>query len=208
MHVEVFAVDRRLIDLEVAGVHDETGRRGDRQRYTVWHAVRDADELDFKRPDADAIARMNGVQARRRVDAVLLQLRRDERQRQRRAVDRALDIGQHVRHGANVIFVAVRQYERGRAPALLHVREIRNDEIHTGHVGFREHDTRVDDDRRLAPGEREHVHAELAESAKWNHFEHPGRGSTDQHRTRSWRNADGEGSRDAAAQSGCWARLR
>ena len=46
VHVEVLAVDRRLVDLEVAGVDDDAGRRVDRQRHAVGHAVRDADELD------------------------------------------------------------------------------------------------------------------------------------------------------------------
>ena len=47
------------------------------------------------------------------VEAVLLELRLDERERQRRAVDRAVDVRQHVRHRADVILVAVRQHERG-----------------------------------------------------------------------------------------------
>ena len=49
------------------------------------------------------------------LDAVFGQLRFDERQRQRRAVDRAVDVGQHVRDGADVILVSVRQHERGGA---------------------------------------------------------------------------------------------
>ena len=70
-----------------------------------------------ERPDRDAIARPHGVEPIASVDAVLLELRLDERQRQRRAVDRAVDERQHVRHGADVILVAVRQHERGdRAP--------------------------------------------------------------------------------------------
>ena len=44
--VEVLAVDRRLIDLEVAGVDDDADRRVDGQRDAVRHAVRHADELD------------------------------------------------------------------------------------------------------------------------------------------------------------------
>ena len=42
----MLAVDRRLIDLEVAGVDDDADRRVNRQRHAVGHAVRDADELD------------------------------------------------------------------------------------------------------------------------------------------------------------------
>ena len=46
------AVDRRLIDLEVAGVEHDAGRRVDGQRHAVGHAVGDADELDLERADA------------------------------------------------------------------------------------------------------------------------------------------------------------
>ena len=46
VHVEVLAVDRRLIDLEVAGVDDDADRRVNGERDAVRHAVRDADELD------------------------------------------------------------------------------------------------------------------------------------------------------------------
>ena len=51
MQVEVLAVERRLIDLEVAGVDDHAARRVDRQRQAVRHAVRDAQELDRERAD-------------------------------------------------------------------------------------------------------------------------------------------------------------
>ena len=69
-----------------------------------------------ERPDVDAVARPDRRSASRAVDAVLLELRLDERQRQRRAVDRAVDERQHVRHGADVILVPVRQHERRGAP--------------------------------------------------------------------------------------------
>ena len=94
--VEVLAVERRLIDLEVAGVDDDAGRRVDRERDAVRNAVRDADELDLERSDRDAVVRPDGDQLAA-VDAVLLELRLDQRQRQRRAVDRSVDQRQHVR---------------------------------------------------------------------------------------------------------------
>ena len=56
----------------------------------------------------------------RRLDLVagLLELVLDQRERERRAVDRALDVRQHVRHRADVILVAVRQHQRGDREAL------------------------------------------------------------------------------------------
>ncbi len=143
----------------------------------------------------------------RAVEAVLLELRLDERERERRAVDRAVDERQHVRHAADVILVAVRQHERGGAPFLLQIGEVRDDPVDAEQFGVGEHHAGIDDDRRLAPGEREHVHAELAESAERNDFEHAVSGSTDLHQRPFLAERSGEGSRDIAARSGCWARL-
>ena len=77
-----------------------------------------------------------------------------------------------MRHAADVILVAVRQHERRHAPFLLQVREIRNDAIDAQQFRIRKHHAGIDDDRRLTIGERQHVHAELAESAKRHDFEH------------------------------------
>ena len=73
-------------------------------------------------PTVHAVARPDRDQPRVAVDAVLLELRLDQRQRQRRAVDRAVDVRQHVRHGADVVLVPVRQHERRDARVLLQVR--------------------------------------------------------------------------------------
>ena len=52
------------------------------------------------------------LQAVAGVDAVLVELGLDERQRHRRAVDRAVEERHHVRHGADVVLVPVRQDQR------------------------------------------------------------------------------------------------
>ena len=172
VHVEVLAVERRLIDLEVAGVDDDAERRVNGQRHAVGHAVRDADELDRERADGDPIARPHRRRAAASLEAVLPQLRLDQRQRQRRAVDRAVDERHHVRHAADVILVAVRQHQRGARALLLQVGEVRDDAVDAEQLGVREHHAGIDDDGRLAPGERQHVHAELAEAAERHDFEH------------------------------------
>ena len=71
-----------------------------------------------------------------------------------------------------MILVAVRQHERGRAALLLQIGQVRDDAVHAEQVGIREHDAGVDDDGRVTPGERQHVHAELAEAAERHDFEH------------------------------------
>ncbi len=101
---------------------------------------------------------------------VLLELRLDERQRQRRSVDRAIEVRQHVRHRADVILVPVRQHER-REPVLLQLPQVRNDQIDAEQLGLREHDSGVDQDGRVAAGDDHHVHAELAKPAERDQLE-------------------------------------
>ena len=48
VQIEGLAVERRLVDLEVARVDDRAGRRVDGERHAVRHAVRDAEELDAR----------------------------------------------------------------------------------------------------------------------------------------------------------------
>jgi hypothetical protein len=168
--------------------------------------VRHADELDLERPDPYAIAWLDGYERMRTGEPVLLQFRLDERQRQWRAVHRAIHVWHDVGHRADVVFVTVRQHQGGDRASLLQVREIRNDPIDAEQLRVGEHHARIDDDRRFVPAERQHVHAELAESAKRHHFKH----STQEHRPRrrcSRRNGFDEEPR-LAAQSGSWERLK
>ena len=83
-------VDRRLIDLEIARVHDDARRRVNRQRQTVGHAVRDTQELHFTVFDANALARLNRNETIAGIDAMLLEFRTQQRQSQRAAIDRSV----------------------------------------------------------------------------------------------------------------------
>ncbi len=169
--VEMLAVDRRLIDLEVAGVDDDAERRMNGQRHAVGHAVRDADEFDRERTDVTRSRGRTGTSSGV-AKAVLAQLGLDQREGQRRAVDRAVDERRHVRHAADVILVPVRQHQRARAAFLLEIGEVRDDAVHAEQLGVREHHAGIHDDGRLTPGERQHVHSELAEAAERHDFEH------------------------------------
>ena len=66
MDVDVLAVERRLVDLEIARVQHDAARRLDRHRHAVGHAVRHADELERERPDRDPLARLHPHEPRRR----------------------------------------------------------------------------------------------------------------------------------------------
>ena len=123
-------------------------------------------------PIVTVVARLDRLQPVAGVDAVLLELRLDQRQRQRRAVHRAVEERQHVRHGADVILVAVRQDQRlDLAAPRLEVGQVGDDQVDAEQIGVGEHDAGVDEDGRVLPRDGHHVHAELAEAAKRHDLE-------------------------------------
>jgi hypothetical protein len=172
MEIEMLAVDRGLIDLEIAGVDDRADRRRDRQRHAVGHAVRHPDEFDGQRPDGDGVARLDRLQAIAGADAVLFELRLDQRQGHRRAVHRAVEPLEHMGHGADVILVPVGEDERLHLlAARFDERQIRNDQIHAELVRIRKHHAGVDQNRGVLPGHGHHVHAELAQASQRDDLE-------------------------------------
>ncbi len=176
--VEMLAVERRLVDLEIARVDNHAFWGVDRQSDAIGDAVGDANELDLEGADRDPLRRSQRGQAcGGQVDPVFDELGFDQRQRERRAEDRTIDMRQQVRNSADMVLVAMCEHQRRGAPFLLEVGQIRNDQIHAQEFGIREHDAGVHDDRCLAPGEREHVHAELAEAAEGHYFEHADTGT-------------------------------
>jgi hypothetical protein len=111
---------------------------------------------------------------------MLFELWFDKGKRERGSVNWSIDVGQHVRHGADVILVTMRQHQGPDLPPfLLEPGQVRGDQVDAELVGIGKHHARVDHNRGLAPRDREHVHPELAEPAEWNDFEHPGSKKTD-----------------------------
>ena len=170
MDVEVLAVERGLIDLEIPRVHHDAAGRLDRHRHAVRHAVGHTHELERERPDGHPFARLHLHEPRRRIEPVLLELGPDQRERERRPVNRTLHIRQHVRDGADVILVPVRQHQR-RNVVLLELAQIRNDQIDAEQLRLRKHHAGIDQDGRVAAGDDHHVHAELAEPAERDQVE-------------------------------------
>ena len=170
MHVDALAVDRRLVDLEVAGVDDHAVRRLDGQRDAVRDAVRDAQELDGEGADRDALARADRHEPAPRLVVVVGELGFDERQRERRAVDRPLHDLEDVPHRADVVLVAVREHDRGDL-VLLQLAKVRDDEVHAEQLRLGEHHAGVDEDGGVAAGDDHHVHAELAQPAERHELE-------------------------------------
>ena len=166
-------------------------------------------------PIANALARLNRHEAIAGIDAVLLELRPQERQRQRPAVDRSVDQRPDIGDAADVIFVAMRQQQRGRARlALLQIGQVRNQQVDAGQLRSGEHHAGVDDERRPLGRHGHRVHAEFAEPAerdnlyRWSHSVRRRLGARIRHvrpgradaAVRIYRDAP----LDAITRPGCW----
>jgi hypothetical protein len=202
--VECLSVEGRLVDLEVARVEQHPLRRGNGHGHAVGHAVGDADELQCEGADRHHVARLHRHIAGPVLDTVLFDLGLDQRQCQRRAIDRAAHVRQHVRHRTDVILVAVRQDQRLHlAAARLEVGEVRDDEIHARQVGLGKHGAGVDDDGGISTRDRHHVEAELAKAAERHHvYRQRARGQTRRSRTRHAQNPSQRGARGRAPHNG------
>jgi hypothetical protein len=98
---------------------------------------------------------------------MLLELWPHQRERERRAIDRSIDERPHVRHGANMILVPMREQQRGRSLwKLLEICQVGNEEIDARQLRPGEHDAGVDHKRCVRRRDGHEIHAELTEAAK------------------------------------------
>ena len=103
------AVERRLVDLEVARVVDDALRRGDGERAGVGDGVGHRDELGARRGSRRPGRTTSPARTSRRSARTpgLLEPRPEQRQREPRPVDRHRDVAQQERQRPEVILVTV-----------------------------------------------------------------------------------------------------
>ena len=106
------SVQRRKIDLEVAGVNHDADRGLDSQRHAIHQRVGHADGLNREWPDRKLLARSNLNQFGFIEQFVLFELAFDIRQRELGAIHRHLELAQNPRQPANVVLVPVGQNDR------------------------------------------------------------------------------------------------
>jgi len=161
------AVDRRLIEFEVAGVEHDSQRRADRQRAGAGQRVVDVDELRLDIPEAHAVA---GLDLARVPLArfVLFELGADQRQRERRTDHRNLrELAQQVGDPADVVFMPVRHQQSAElVGALAQIGEVVDDDVDPEHLLVREHQPAIDDHEIVVRLDAGHVAADLAASAQ------------------------------------------
>lgn len=126
----------------------------------------DRHELAVEGAQAFAIAL--GDLERVRADAVLLELRLDEGERQLGADQRDVRLlAQEVRNAADVVLVAVREHDAvDVVEAVPDGREVRQDQVDAGLLLLGEEDAAVDDEQAAVVLEDRHVAADLTEAAE------------------------------------------
>ena len=165
------ALRRGKIDLEVAGVDDDACRRVEREAHRVGNRVVHVDQLHVEAAEMNVRARRRHMQPDM-AEIVLLELVLDQRDRQRRAVDRHADLFEEVRQRADVVLVAVRDHNAADAVhVLFDEAEIRDDGVDAGHLLIRECEAAVDDDHILAALKEREVLADLVEAAEEIHLD-------------------------------------
>ncbi len=151
-------------------VEDAAGGGLERDADRVGHRVRHPDELGAERAELERRrVRIDLAQSRRLQQAVLVELRLDEAERQARREDLAhAHLAEEVRQRADVILVRVREDHRAHV-AVSQVAEVGQDQVDAEVLVAREGESGVDDDRLAGDLEHGHVLADLAEPAERDH---------------------------------------
>ena len=96
-----------MVELEVAHMNDQPGRRGNPQSHGIGDRMADVEKLHLERTDLDRRAGFHGVEHSLAGRVVARQFDLDQAHGQRRPVDRDRDLIQHMVDRADVIFVPV-----------------------------------------------------------------------------------------------------
>ncbi len=150
---------------------DGAGRSADHQADGVGNAVIDRDWLDVERAEGRAVSVTNRVLDHAPEHAVLLELDRDQPERQRSPVDRdwvvRVELHDQVRQPADVVFVAVGEQDPKQAvESLGHVAVIAYHQVNAMQLCFGELDPGVDDDHVLAKLDERRIFADLTNAAQ------------------------------------------
>ena len=162
-------VERQLVHLEVAGVQHQPGRGPDGHGQRVRDGVVDREELTLERPQRLPPALAHGQRVR--LDPPLGQLGLDQRERELRPDQRDVRlVGEQVRHGADVVLVAVGEHDRLDVfEPVEDRREVRQDQVDARLLDVGEEHAAVDDEQLAVVLEDGHVAPDGTEAAQWHH---------------------------------------
>src|ERR1039457_3538273 len=168
--VEGLGVGRREVDLEVAGVDDHADRSVNGERHAVHQRVGDANGHDGERPEGEAATGKNLDQFRVLEQAVLFQLAFHKSEGELGAVDRDIELGEDPGEAADVVLVAVGEYDGADFIAVLsEIADIGDHNVDAKQLFFGKHQAGIDDDNVILPPEGQTVHTELPQAPEGDH---------------------------------------
>ncbi len=166
------AKERRRIDLPVAGMQHDAGRRADRERVRFRNRMRDVDEFDRERAERQMPAKRHDVDRNLRRAGLGQPLGLEQGGRERRGVERHVEPRPQIDQRAHMILVAVGEDQADDVFALLdQIADVRQDEIDAGQMLLgRERHAAIDDEPLPAPPVAEavdrEIHPDLADAAE------------------------------------------
>ena len=157
--------------LEVAGVDDHAHGRAYGERHGVGYRVVHVYELYLEAAEAELVSRALGEYLRVVQQVVLLKLQLDYACRERRGVDRHVQLAHHIRQRADVILVSVSDYYASDAVfILLQVRNIGYNDINAVELLVRKSEAAVHDDNVLPVLVHGEILSYLTKTAERNDF--------------------------------------
>ena len=171
-HVEVFAVDRGVVELEVTRENHGSHRCGDGQREAVGHRVGVADELHGEvLTHLHHIARTDGLQGGAVADTGLVHLAGEHREGQPRPVDhRNVEVLEVMGDATDVVFMTMGD-DHAADPLLVLAQEagVGQHHIHPVHAVAGEGQTGIHQHQVIAVLEHTGVLADLVQTTQGNH---------------------------------------
>ena len=161
------AVDGREIELEIAGVEDDSLRRVERRGHAMGNRVGHGDELDVERSDLTALAIGHRDELGATEEARLLDAIAGETQGEGRTEDGEREFAQQVRQTTDVVLVTMGGDAAHDAIGVLaQVGEVGQHEVDAQHVEVGEHEPAVDEHDRAVDLDARAVAADLSESSE------------------------------------------
>ena len=159
-------VERQLIELDIAGIDEASGRSLHEHSQSVRNGMRDVHELKIERTDLQLVTSLDLNQSR--IDAMFLALGFDESQRELGTDQRNVGAElQQIRHAADMILVAVGEHQSlDLVETVLDVVEVRQDQINARLLLFGEKHTAVDEQQVAVVFDHVHVAADFTKTAK------------------------------------------
>ena len=166
------AVQRRGIDLEIAGHDHHTHRGVDGKGHSIGDGMVHMDEFHLEAACLHRLPRLMGDDGSGVQQIMLLQLDLDQAGSQTGGMQRRVHLLEHIGQTADVVLMAVSQEKATELMPVLHqVGNVGHHQVHTVHVVLREAQTAVHHDHVVSIFQDGDVFPDLVQPAQGNDFQ-------------------------------------